>query len=120
MLTRPPDQPKLKRSPGSGLPKNRRHAVHAIVRLYDEVNETTTRETIALKPTVGPKFMQTMQEDRATLAQTARRGVSASGTWSIGQYCTQSVEACMHVLAPEDGRLVDPRPLRNSKVDGLP
>lgn len=74
----PPALPRLKRSRGSPLPKYRRQMVHAVVRLYEKVRAQMARETIALKPTTGPKLMQVMAEERAMVAQTARRGVSAS------------------------------------------
>ena len=50
--------------------------------LYENVSAQVTSERIALKPTTGPKLMQATHAARPMVVQTARRGVSASGTWA--------------------------------------
>lgn len=51
-----------------------------MVMVYEKVRALLTSEMIALKPTTGPKLMHATQPASATVVQTARRGVSASGT----------------------------------------
>ena len=72
--------PSVKRSRGIGLPKQRRQISVAMQMVYEEVMAITTSETMALKPTIGPKLMSDMQQVKAMDTQTARRGTSKSWT----------------------------------------
>lgn len=82
MLTNTPALPRLNRSLGIGGPKNRLQMVQPIHRVYEKLREQPMMEMMALKPTTGPKLMQAIAQANAMVTQTARLGVSASGTGS--------------------------------------
>ena len=65
LISMPQGRPSEKRSLGIGLPKQRRQITAAMEMLYAEVIAIIVSETIALKPTTGPKLTRdTRQDDR--------------------------------------------------------
>lgn len=78
MLMMRPQRPSVKRSRGIGFPKNRLQISAARQMLYEKVMAMIVRETMALKPTTGPKLMSEMTQVKPMTTQTARRGTSKS------------------------------------------
>ena len=78
LISIPQGRPSEKRSFGIGLPNKRRQISAAIQMVYDAVIAMMTSDTIALKPTIGPKLMRAKQQVKAMDTQTARRGTSKS------------------------------------------
>ena len=76
LARRPQGRPSEKRSFGIGLPKQRRQINVAIQMVYEEVIAMIVSETMALKPTTGPKLMRDMVQVKAIDTETARRGTS--------------------------------------------
>ena len=75
-LTKRPQRPREKRSRGIGLPKKRRQISAAMQIVYEAVVAIMVSETMALKPTTGPKLMSERAQVKAIETQTARRGTS--------------------------------------------
>ena len=76
LISIPQGRPSEKRSFGSGLPKQRRQINAAMQKLYENVIAIIVSETIALKPTTGPKLIRDMMQVNIIDTQTARRGTS--------------------------------------------
>ena len=76
LISSPQGRPRLKRSFGSGLPKQRRQINAAMQKLYENVIAIIVSETIALKPTTGPKLIRARMQVNIIDTQTARRGTS--------------------------------------------
>ena len=80
-FTKRPHCPSENRSFGIGLPKKRRQISAAMQIVYENVMAMIVSDTIALKPTTGPKLMNDNAQVNTIDTQTALRGTSKSYTW---------------------------------------
>ena len=86
-----PQRPREKRSLGMGLPNSRRQIKAAMQMVYEDVMAMIVSDTMALKPTTGPKLMREMTQVKAMETHTARRGTSKSWTYKAASVFCHSV-----------------------------